>query len=103
VLIPGVQQMVRIDLRTVVLDVPARTSSSHDNVSVKVNRVYFRVVDPQRAVIQVEKFLEATSQLAQRRCARCSESTAWMKCWPERDKLNTDIQRVLDSQTTPGA
>ena len=66
VLIPGVQQMVRIDLRTVVLDVPSQDVISHDNVSVKVNAVvYFRVVDPQRAVIQVEKFLEATSQLAQ--------------------------------------
>src|SRR5215475_2278765 len=65
-LIPGIQQMVRIDLRVVVMDVPAQDVISRDNVSVKVNAVlYFRVVDPQRAVIQVENFLAATSQLAQ--------------------------------------
>src|SRR6476659_4652675 len=66
VLIPGVQQMVRMDLRTVVLDVPSQDVISHDNVSVKVNAVvYFRVVDPEHAVIQVANFMEATSQLAQ--------------------------------------
>ena len=65
-LIPGVQQMVRVDLRTVVLDVPPQDVITRDNVSVKVNAVlYFRVLDPQRAIIQVEDFLMATSQLAQ--------------------------------------
>ncbi|HBD39421.1 MAG TPA: hypothetical protein DC084_38230, partial [Cupriavidus sp.] len=65
-IIPAIQQMVRVDLRTVVLDVPPQDVISHDNVSVKVNAViYFRVVDPERAIIQVANFLEATSQLAQ--------------------------------------
>src|SRR3954468_5457629 len=66
ILIPGIQQMVRVDLRTVVLDVPTQDVISRDNVSVKVNAVvYFRVVDPEKAIIQVENFHEATSQLAQ--------------------------------------
>src|SRR3982750_2911633 len=66
ILIPGVQQMVRIDLRIVVVDVPSQDVISRDNVTLKVNAVlYFRVVDPERAVIQVENFLAATSQLAQ--------------------------------------
>ena len=65
-IIPGIQQMVRVDLRTVVMDVPSQDVISRDNVSVKVNAViYFRVLDPQKAIIQVENFLEATSQLAQ--------------------------------------
>ena len=100
VLIPGVQQMVRIDLRTVVLDVPSQDVISHDNVSVKVNAVvYFRVVDPQRAVIQVEKFLEATSQLAQTTLRSVLGKHGLDTMLAERDKLNADIQRVLDSQT----
>ena len=100
VLIPGVQQMVRIDLRTVVLDVPSQDVISHDNVSVKVNAVvYFRVVDPQRAVIQVEKFLEATSQLAQTTLRSVLGKHGLDEMLAERDKLNADIQRVLDSQT----
>jgi regulator of protease activity HflC (stomatin/prohibitin superfamily) len=100
VLIPGVQQMVRIDLRTVVLDVPSQDVISHDNVSVKVNAVvYFRVVDPQRAVIQVQKFLEATSQLAQTTLRSVLGKHGLDEMLAERDKLNADIQRVLDSQT----
>jgi regulator of protease activity HflC (stomatin/prohibitin superfamily) len=100
VLIPGVQQMVRIDLRTVVLDVPSQDVISHDNVSVKVNAVvYFRVVDPQRAVIQVEKFLEATSQLAQTTLRSVLGKHGLDEMLAERDKLNADIQRVLDAQT----
>jgi|SRR6185503_6584683 len=100
VLIPGVQQMVRIDLRTVVLDVPSQDVISHDNVSVKVNAVvYFRVVDPQRAVIQVEKFLEATSQLAQTTLRSVLGKHGLDEMLAERDRLNADIQRVLDSQT----
>jgi regulator of protease activity HflC (stomatin/prohibitin superfamily) len=100
VLIPGVQQMVRMDLRTVVLDVPSQDVISHDNVSVKVNAVvYFRVVDPQRAVIQVEKYLEATSQLAQTTLRSVLGKHGLDEMLAERDKLNADIQQVLDSQT----
>jgi regulator of protease activity HflC (stomatin/prohibitin superfamily) len=99
-LIPGVQQMVRMDLRTVVLDVPSQDVISHDNVSVKVNAVvYFRVVDPQRAVIQVENFMEATSQLAQTTLRSVLGKHGLDEMLAERDKLNADIQRVLDSQT----
>ncbi len=66
IIIPGIQQMVKVDLRTVTMDVPSQDVISKDNVSVKVNAVvYFRVVDPERAIIQVENFLVATSQLAQ--------------------------------------
>jgi regulator of protease activity HflC (stomatin/prohibitin superfamily) len=100
VLIPGVQQMVRMDLRTVVLDVPSQDVISHDNVSVKVNAVvYFRVVDPQRAVIQVENFMEATSQLAQTTLRSVLGKHGLDEMLAERDKLNADIQQVLDSQT----
>jgi regulator of protease activity HflC (stomatin/prohibitin superfamily) len=100
VLIPGVQQMVRMDLRTVVLDVPSQDVISHDNVSVKVNAVvYFRVVDPQRAVIQVENFMEATSQLAQTTLRSVLGKHGLDEMLAERDKLNLDIQRVLDAQT----
>lgn len=100
VLIPGVQQMVRMDLRTVVLDVPSQDVISHDNVSVKVNAVvYFRVVDPQRAVIQVENYMEATSQLAQTTLRSVLGKHGLDEMLAERDKLNADIQRVLDSQT----
>lgn len=100
VLIPGVQQMVRMDLRTVVLDVPSQDVISHDNVSVKVNAVvYFRVVDPQRAVIQVANFMEATSQLAQTTLRSVLGKHGLDEMLAERDKLNADIQQVLDSQT----
>src|SRR5690606_7847199 len=96
VLIPGVQQMVRMDLRTVVLDVPSQDVISHDNVSVKVNAVvYFRVVDPQRAVIQVANFMEATSQLAQTTLRSVLGKHGLDEMLAERDKLNADIQQVL--------
>jgi regulator of protease activity HflC (stomatin/prohibitin superfamily) len=100
VLVPGIQQMVRIDLRTVVLDVPSQDVISHDNVSVKVNAVvYFRVVDPQRAVIQVENFLNATSQLAQTTLRSVLGKHGLDEMLAEREKLNLDIQKVLDAQT----
>src|SRR5260221_832879 len=100
VLIPGVAALVRMDLRAVVLDVPSQDVISHDNVSVKVNAVvYFRVVDPQRAVIQVEKFLEATSQLAQTTLRSVLGKHGLDEMLAERDRLNADIQRVLDAQT----
>jgi regulator of protease activity HflC (stomatin/prohibitin superfamily) len=99
-LVPFVQQMVRVDLRTVVLDVPSQDVISRDNVSVKVNAVlYFRVVDPERATIQVENFLQATSQLAQTTLRSVLGKHDLDEMLSERDKLNNDIQEILDSQT----
>ncbi|MGO4303823.1 MULTISPECIES: slipin family protein [unclassified Cupriavidus] len=99
-LIPAVQQMVRVDLRTVVFDVPPQDVISHDNVSVKVNAVvYFRVVDPERAIIQVANFMEATSQLAQTTLRSVLGKHELDEMLAEREKLNLDIQKVLDAQT----
>lgn len=99
-IIPAIQQMVRVDLRTVVMDVPSQDVISRDNVSVKVNAVlYFRVIDPQKAIIQVENFLEATSQLAQTTLRAVLGKHELDEMLAERDKLNLDIQQILDSQT----
>ncbi len=98
--IPGIQQMVRMDLRTVVLDVPSQDVISRDNVSVKVNAVvYFRVVDPEKAVIQVADYLGATSQLAQTTLRAVLGKHELDEMLAEREKLNLDIQTVLDTQT----
>ena len=100
ILIPGIQQMVRVDLRTVVMDVPSQDVISRDNVSVEVNAVvYFRVVDPEKAIIQVEDFYEATSQLAQTTLRSVLGQHELDEMLAERDRLNTDIQAVLDAQT----
>ena len=100
ILIPLVQQMVRVDLRTIVLDVPSQDVISRDNVSVKVNAVlYFRVVDPERAVIQVEEFRDATSQLAQTTLRSVLGKHELDEMLAERDKLNDDLQAILDAQT----
>jgi regulator of protease activity HflC (stomatin/prohibitin superfamily) len=97
---PVVQQMVRVDLRTVVLDVPPQDVITRDNVSVKVNAVvYFRVVGPQNAIIQVVNFLEATSQLAQTTLRSVLGKHELDALLAEREKLNLDIQTVLDQQT----
>jgi regulator of protease activity HflC (stomatin/prohibitin superfamily) len=99
-LIPVVQQMVRVDLRTVVLDVPPQDVITKDNVSVKVNAVvYFRVVDPAKSVIQVARYLEATSQLAQTTLRAILGKHALDELLSEREKLNLAIQQVLDTQT----
>jgi regulator of protease activity HflC (stomatin/prohibitin superfamily) len=99
-LIPYVQQMVRVDLRTVVLDVPSQDLISHDNVSVKVNAViYFRVIDPERAIIQVENFNQATSQLSQTTLRSVLGKHDLDEMLAERDRLNRDIQEILDAQT----
>jgi len=99
-LIPVVQQMVRVDLRTIVIVVPPQDVITHDNVSVKVNAVlYFRVVDPAKSVIQVAKFLEATSQLAQTTLRAVLGKHDLDELLAEREKMNLDIQRVLDTQT----
>ena len=99
-IIPVVQQVVRMDLRTVVFDVPPQDVITRDNVSVKVNAVvYFRVVDPEKAVIQVARFLEATSQLAQTTLRAMLGKHELDELLSERERLNADIQRVLDAQT----
>jgi regulator of protease activity HflC (stomatin/prohibitin superfamily) len=100
VVIPGVQQMVRVDLRTVVMDVPTQDVITRDNVSVKVNAVvYFRVMDSQKAIIQVANFLEATSQFAQTTLRSVLGKHELDELLAERDKLNLDIQHILDAQT----
>ncbi|MCW5634552.1 MAG: slipin family protein [Rubrivivax sp.] len=100
ILIPGLQQMVRVDLRVVVMDVPSQDVISRDNVSVKVNAVlYFRVVDPQRAIIQVENFLAATSQLAQTTLRAVLGRHELDEMLSERERLNLAIQKILDAQT----
>jgi len=100
VVIPVLQQMVRVDLRTVVFDVPPQDVITRDNVSVKVNAVvYFRVVDPQKAIIQVVDFLQATSQLAQTTLRAVLGKHELDTLLAEREKLNLDIQKTLDTQT----
>ena len=100
IIIPFVQQMVRVDLRTIVMDVPTQDVISRDNVSVKVNAVvYFRVIDPEKAIIQVENFFMATSQLAQTTLRSVLGQHELDEMLSERDKLNVDIQAILDKQT----
>ncbi len=99
-ILPYIQQMVRIDLRIVVLDVPSQDVISRDNVSVKVNAVlYFRVVDSDKAVIEVKDFMQATSQLAQTTLRSVLGKHSLDEMLSERDKLNQDIQEILDAQT----
>jgi regulator of protease activity HflC (stomatin/prohibitin superfamily) len=99
-LVPIIQQMVRVDLRTIVLDVPPQDVITRDNVSVKVNAVvYFRVVDPAKAIIQVEDFLAATSQLGQTTLRAVLGRHELDTLLAEREKLNVDIQHALDMQT----
>ena len=100
ILIPGIQQMVRVDLRVVTMDVPSQDVISRDNVSVKVNAVvYFRVVDPQKAIIAVENFLMATGQLAQTTLRAVLGKHELDEMLTERDRLNLDVQKILDAQT----
>ena len=100
IVVPLIQQMVRVDLRTIVMDVPSQDVISRDNVSVKVNAVlYFRVIDAERAIIQVEDFLAATSQLAQTTLRSVLGQHDLDDMLAERDKLNRDIQQLLDEQT----
>ncbi|MEZ5560926.1 MAG: slipin family protein [Pseudomonadales bacterium] len=100
IIVPIVQQMVRVDLRTFVLDIPSQDLITRDNVSVKVNAVlYFRVVDPERAIINVENFMEATGQLAQTTLRSVLGQHELDELLAERDRLNADIQTILDKQT----
>ena len=100
IIIPILQEMVRVDLRTMVLDVPTQDVISRDNVSVKVNAVvYMRVVDPEKAIIQVENYYEATSQLAQTTLRSVLGQHELDEMLAEREKLSTNIQDILDQQT----
>ncbi len=100
ILIPGLQKMTRVDLRVMVLDVPTQDVISRDNVSVKVNAViYFRVVDPEKAIIRVANFFEATSQLSQTTLRSVLGQHELDDMLAERDKLNEDIQVLLDQRT----
>ncbi len=100
IVLPGIQQMVRVDLRIVVFDVPSQDVISRDNVSVKVNAVvYFRVVEPAKAILQVENYLDATSQLAQTTLRSVLGKHELDEMLAERETLNQDIQQALDVQT----
>lgn len=99
-IIPGIQQIVRVDLRVITLDVPSQDVISRDNVTVRVNAVlYFRVVDPERAIIRVEDFNSATSQLSQTTLRSVLGKHDLDEMLSERDKLNADIQEIIDTQT----
>lgn len=100
ILIPFIQQMVRVDLRTVVLDVPTQDLITKDNVSVRVNAVvYFRVVDPQMAINNIESYSDATSQLAQTTLRSVLGQHELDELLSERERLNKDLQSILDQQT----
>ncbi len=98
--IPGIQQVVRVDLRVITMDVPSQDVISRDNVTVRVNAVlYFRVVDPERAILQVEDYSAATSQLSQTTLRSVLGKHDLDEMLSERDKLNADIQEIIDTQT----
>nr|WP_305790637.1 slipin family protein [Candidatus Endoriftia persephone] len=100
IVVPLIQQMVRVDLRTIVMDVPSQDVISRDNVSVKVNAVvYFRVIEPDKAIIQVEDFYVATSQLAQTTLRSVLGQHELDEMLSERERLNADVQSILDQQT----
>jgi regulator of protease activity HflC (stomatin/prohibitin superfamily) len=100
IVVPGIQQMVRVQLRTMVYDVPTQDVISRDNVSVKVSAViYFRVIDPEHAIINVEDYFEATSQLAQTTLRSILGQHELDEMLAQRDKLNAGIQTLLDEQT----
>ena len=100
IIVPVIQKMERVDLRTRVMDVPEQDVISRDNVSVRVNAVvYFRVIDAEKAIIQVEDFMDATSQLAQTTLRSVLGQHELDEMLAERDRLNSDIQRILDEQT----
>jgi len=100
ILVPGLQKMTKVDLRVIVLDVPTQDVISRDNVSVKVNAViYFRIVDPEKAVLRVANVLEATSQLSQTTLRSVLGQHELDDMLAERDKLNLDIQTILDKRS----
>lgn len=100
--IPLVERMVRIDIRTITMDIPSQDVITRDNVSVKVNAVlYFRVIDPSKALVEIENYLFATSQLAQTTLRSVCGQAELDDLLAEREKINTKIQEILDSQTDP--
>ena len=100
--IPGIEKMIRVDMRTVTMDVPSQDVITRDNVSVKVNAVvYFRVVEPSRAVIEVENYLYATSQLAQTTLRSVCGQAELDQLLSDREKINSKIQAILDESTDP--
>jgi regulator of protease activity HflC (stomatin/prohibitin superfamily) len=100
--IPGIEKLLKVDLRTITMDVPSQDVITKDNVSVKVNAVlYFRVLDPNRAVVEVENYLFATSQLAQTTLRSVCGQGELDELLAERDKINARIQEILDAQTEP--
>lgn len=100
IVVPGIQRLVRVDLRVITMDVPSQDVISRDNVTVRVNAVlYFRVVDPERAIIQVEDYFAATSQLAQTTLRSVLGQHELDEMLSERENLNADIQQILDDQT----
>src|SRR5262245_47714577 len=102
IVIPGIEKAVRVDLRTVTMDVPAQDVITKDNVSVKVNAVlYFRVLDPSRAVVEVENYLFATSQNAQTTLRSVCGEVELDDLLAERDKINTQLQTIIDQHTDP--
>jgi len=100
IVIPGIQQFVRVDLRVITMDVPSQDVISRDNVTVRVNAVlYFRVVDPEKAIIQVEDYLNATSQLAQTTLRSVLGQHELDEMLAEREKMNADLQEIIDKQS----
>ncbi len=100
IVIPGIQQFMRVDMRVVTMDIPSQDVISRDNVTVRVNAVlYFRVVDPEKSIIQVEDYFAATSQLAQTTLRSVLGQHELDEMLSEREKMNADIQRILDEQT----
>jgi len=102
ILIPFIDRMVKVSLRTITLDVPPQDVITRDNVSIKVNAVlYFRVIDPAKAVIEVEDFLFATSQIAQTTLRSVLGQAEMDELLAQREKINEDLQKIIDSQTEP--
>jgi len=102
ILIPGIDRMVKVSLRTVTFDIPPQDVITRDNVSIKVNAVlYFRVIDPAKAVIEVEDFLFATSQIAQTTLRSVLGQAEMDELLAQREKINDDLQKIIDSQTEP--
>ena len=100
--IPGIERMVRVDMRTITMDVPTQDVITRDNVSVKVNAVvYFRVIDPSKAVVEVENYLYATSQLAQTTMRSVCGQAELDQLLSDRERINQQIQTILDDQTDP--
>ncbi len=101
-IIPGIERMVKISLREIVMDVPSQEVITRDNVSVKVNAVlYFRVLHPEKAVIQVENYLYGTSQLAQTTLRSVCGQAELDELLAERDRINRQLQEIIDEQTEP--